>query len=87
MLRRGTLGAIEEFELYDPRRTNQRVGFYFQAIAEYLPDLGGWLAQCHACGCLRCLLINEKKETWQCSVCNRSGTFKKIEAMNRKTKI
>lgn len=92
MIRQGIIGTIEEFELYDPkglpRRTNRLpAGFMFMRAAEYLPELGGWVAQCHACHNLRCLEIDPGKETWQCSKCNRAGTFNKIEAMNRKIKI
>ncbi|MBA7608123.1 hypothetical protein ES703_15298 [subsurface metagenome] len=80
MLRRGRLGAIEEFELYDPIRTSRLPGgFMFARAAEYLPQLGGWVAQCHACGYLRALVIDDRKQIWQCNKCNRAGMFKKAE--------
>ncbi|MBA7606885.1 hypothetical protein ES703_14036 [subsurface metagenome] len=87
MLRQGIIGTIQEFRLYDPRKTNQLPGgFMFARAAEYLPDLGGWVAQCHACGCLRALVIDNKKQIWQCNKCNRAGMFKKIEAMKKEQK-
>lgn len=77
-------GDIQQFELWDPKRTNQKAGFYFTAVAEWLPDVpdegeGGWLSVCEVCHNFRCLKIDVFKQTWECSKCNRKGTFKKPE--------
>lgn len=77
-------GDIRNFELWDwftPQRVN---GHYFTAVAEWLPDEGGWLSVCEKCLNFRCLEINIQKQTWQCQKCDRKGTFKKPEEKSEK---
>ncbi|GAJ19885.1 unnamed protein product, partial [marine sediment metagenome] len=33
-------------EIWDPKVTQRQKGFYFTAVCEWLPDLGGWLSVC-----------------------------------------
>ncbi|MBA7481481.1 hypothetical protein ES707_16955 [subsurface metagenome] len=81
-------GDIQNFELWDwftPQRVN---GHYFTAVCEWLPDVpkegqGGWLSVCAVCQNFRCLKIDIQKQTWQCSKCDRKGTFKKPEEEKR----
>ena len=77
-------GEIQQFELWDPKRTNRKAGFKFTAVAEWLPDIpdegkGGWLSVCTVCKNFRCLKIDVLKQTWECLKCDRKGSFKKPE--------
>ena len=82
-------GDIQQFELWDPKRTNQKAGFKFTAVCEWLPDVpeegkGGWLSVCEKCHNFRCLKIDIQKQTWQCLRCLRAGTFEKPEEKSKK---
>ncbi len=80
-------GEIRVFEeLYDPKKTNQLPGgFKFTAVAEWLPDLGGWLSVCTQCKNFRCLVVDPVKQKWWCEKCNRSGPFMKPEPESRES--
>ncbi len=86
-------GDIQQFTLYDPKpkRTDRKQGFYFTAVCEWLPDVpeegkGGWISVCEKCHSFRCLKIDIQKQTWQCSKCDRKGTFEKPEEPMKKKK-
>jgi len=79
-------GEIQEFELWDPKRTNRLAGFYFSVTCEWID--GQWLSFCEKCHNFRCLKIDILKQTWECLKCDRSGPFKKPEPeKKKKTKI
>jgi len=77
-------GEIQQFELYDPKpkRTDRKQGFYFTAVAEWID--GNWISVCEKCHNFRCLKIDIQKQTWQCSKCDRKGTFRKPEEKSEK---
>ena len=77
-------GEIRVFEeLWDPKITQKKKGFYFTAACEWIDE--NWLSVCTQCKNFRCLVVDPVKQKWWCEKCNRSGPFMKPEPESRES--